>query len=86
MQIDIDKMPRYRSHKTVRALKIERVERAGVDYMIVFEGGELAAVVPTSFFARGQAQAGDYYVVYQDGYASWSPAKVFLEGYSLVEK
>ena len=26
--------------------------------------------------------AGGYYVVYKDGYKSWSPAKAFEDGYS----
>jgi len=27
---------------------------------------------------------GDYYVVYEDGYKSISPAKAFEEGYTLI--
>jgi len=26
-----------------------------------------------------------YYVVYEDGYESWSPTKEFQEGYELIE-
>lgn len=31
-------------------------------------------------------EAGGYYVVYEDGYASFSPAKAFEEGYTLLEQ
>lgn len=36
------------------------------------------------FFARGTPSVGDYYVVYEDGYTSWSPAKAFEDGYEKV--
>jgi hypothetical protein len=30
--------------------------------------------VPASFFAQGEPQEGDMFVLYEDGYKSWSPA------------
>lgn len=85
MGLDVEKMPLYRSHKEVRALEISQVDRHGVDYKIFFTDKAFEPiVVPTSFFARGVAQPQDFYVIYADGYASHSPAKAFLEGYSPV--
>lgn len=78
-------MPRYRSHKEVRALEIAKVDRVGVDFQISFVLDHAPITVQPTFFARGTAQPSDFYVVYADGYASWSPRKAFLDGYSLVE-
>jgi len=37
------------------------------------------------YFERCSVQAGGYYVVYKDGYESFSPAEAFEEGYTLIE-
>lgn len=37
---------------------------------------------PTGMFARGIPAPGDYIVIYDDGYKSWSPAKAFEDGYT----
>lgn len=83
-------MPRYQSHKKVWALKI-----AGIS----FGSEETAKITPADegyapFLTRpgwaGRYQPNDvadlgYYVVYEDGFTSWSPTKAFEEGYSLIE-
>ena len=76
----------YKSHKTVEASPIYRVNRARIvgdqSYLIV-NGGSLAIDVPEDFFARGVPEIGDYLVRYQpDGYLSWSPKHVFEAGYT----
>jgi hypothetical protein len=38
--------------------------------------------VPKSYVDKHDPQAGGYYVVYEDGYKSYSPAKAFEEGYT----
>lgn len=38
--------------------------------------------VPAGVFARGMPANGDYLVVYEGNYVSWSPKKAFEEGYS----
>jgi hypothetical protein len=35
-------------------------------------------------FARGMPNLGDYIVIYEDGYKSWSPAQAFEEGYARI--
>lgn len=34
---------------------------------------------------RGTEIDEGYYVVYDDGYASWSPSKAFEDGYTLIK-
>lgn len=74
-------MPRYQSHKRVYALKIARVEGC----TITPDDGRYAPIsVEPEMYLRYTPTAGDYYVVYDDGYKSFSPAKAFEDGYSLV--
>jgi hypothetical protein len=77
-------MPLYRCHKKVRALKIADVIVA--DAILIFEDKRFAELpVDPKLFARRLPEIGDYYVVYEDGYASISPAKTFEEGYAAVQ-
>lgn len=72
-------MPVYTSHKKVRALEIATV--AGHD--IGFFGADFPPLhCKPEMFARYTPMPGDFYVVYEDGYASFSPRKAFLEGYT----
>ena len=81
-------MPRYKCHKEVWALKIAALE--------VRENGS-AKIAPTDEgYAVFETKAGwadrfhgdendpGYYVVYRDGYASWSPTEAFEEGYTAI--
>jgi hypothetical protein len=78
-------MPRYVSHKKVWALEIAEVSLRGQtseDRKISFrDEGYAAIVAPGEMFSRYQPVSGDFYVVYADGYKSFSPRKAFLEGY-----
>lgn len=40
--------------------------------------------VDEAFMAKHKPEVGGYYVVYDDGYKSFSPAKAFEEGYTLI--
>lgn len=82
-------MPRYRCHKEVWALKIKRVYRTDPDKtatpneLLSFEDEGYAPLAVTYEWARKhRPQAGGYYVVYKDGYASYSPAEAFEDGYT----
>jgi len=81
-------MPRYKCHKEVHALKLAAVT--------VQEDGS-AIIQPTdvhysSFLAgskfverfKGTDDDPGYYVVYEDGYESWSPTKAFEDGYTAI--
>jgi hypothetical protein len=72
-------MPRYRSHKQVWALKIETINGHKLTFA---EKGYAPIMCDAPMFSRYQPVPGDFYVVYDDGYKSFSPAKAFEEGYT----
>ena len=79
-------LPRYRCHKRVWALKIKAIE-IPIDptqkpKIIPEDAGYSAVEVETSYIAKHSPSVGGYYVVYEDGYVSFSPAKAFEEGYT----
>jgi hypothetical protein len=85
-------MPQYQSHKKVHALKIASVEHLGCDSTtdeneIVLVGFEDTRFADRRFNLRGKPMpvVGGYFVQYEDGYESFSPAKAFEEGYTLLE-
>ncbi len=72
-------MPRYECHKKVWALKIARVSGC---WIYPEDVGYAAFQVDDDYLNKHDPQAGGYYVVYKDGYKSYSPAKAFEEGYT----
>lgn len=78
-------LPLYQCHKQVRAAKIAKVDTSFVRPEISFEDASLVPVAVTpAWFVKHQPQVGGYYVVYADGYASYSPAQAFEDGYSAI--
>ena len=86
-------LPRYKCHKEVRALKIASVHRASkfapdaaVGRLFISPEDERFESVEVSeeYVEKHNPQVGGYYVVYEDGYKSYSPAKAFEEGYTLI--
>ena len=86
-------MPCYRSHKRVWALKIAAIKRDGEgedretdgSAMITpVEAGYASFRVDHAYMHKHKPQVGGYYVVYADGYKSWSPAQAFEEGYTRI--
>jgi hypothetical protein len=78
-------MPRYRSHKEVCALKISESREVHEDGSVSFaiaDAGFAPFKVAREVVARYMPSAGDYIVVYADGYVSVSPAKAFEDGYT----
>jgi hypothetical protein len=41
--------------------------------------------VSAEYVMRHKPQVGGYYVVYPDGYKSWSPAEAFESGYTRIQ-
>lgn len=74
-------LPRYQSHKKVWALKIGGVENMTITPA---DEGYLPFIVDPQWILKHKPEAGGYYVVYDDGYASFSPAKAFEEGYTAL--
>lgn len=83
-------LPRFKSHKEVRAAKIKGYERVWDDrgvctgWMIHFVGGGHANV-GGQWMAEKRPEPGGYFVVYEDGYTSFSPAQAFENGYTRIE-
>lgn len=81
-------MPKYKCHKIVWALKIERIslDTKSAKKLMHFEDLGYAPIeLPGEFYERHKPENGGYYVVYEDGYKSFSPARAFEEGYALFE-
>ena len=83
-------LPVYKCHKEVRACKIGAIGQrivAGkgvVTEITPADGFESFEVVAADYMTKHQPEAGGYYVRYADGYESYSPAKAFEEGYTLL--
>jgi hypothetical protein len=83
-------LPKWRSHKIVQADKIDHRRTSGT---LVLESGaeiDLLDMAHADLGKRLDAMmpmqlSGGYYVRYEDGYESWSPAKAFEEGYTRVD-
>lgn len=79
-------MPRYQSHKKVWAFKIAEISEArtadGRAMITPAEKGYTPFEVSGDYMRKHEPKVGGYYVVYDDGYKSWSPAQAFEEGYT----
>lgn len=81
-------LPAYKCHKIVRAAKITEIEKhegdgTGHQTMIFGEVGAYQFLTD-AWNDRHKPQVGGYYVVYEDGYTSYSPAEAFESGYTKV--
>lgn len=86
-------MPKYQCHKKVWALKIRDIcqneaetEIVGGSWLIVPEDDTYAPfeVSHVDYVMKHKPKAGGYYVVYEDGYQSYSPAEAFESGYTKI--
>ncbi len=78
-------MPRYQCHKKVWALKIKDICVAGDNWLLWFEEEEFSPIqVSCAWRDKHNPQVGGYYVVYEDGYKSFSPADAFESGYTRI--
>ncbi len=78
--------PLYQSHKKVRAVKIVNIEHLEEERVLLtpeepFEPFE----VTIDWMTKRGAAVGGYYVQYEDGYTSYSPAGSFEKGNTLCE-
>ena len=85
-------LPQYKCHKVVGALKIKAVvdstmprsEADGTRSIVPEDGRYSPFHVSADYVRRHKPQAGGYYVSYEDGYESYSPAEAFESGYTLI--
>ena len=86
-----EQLQRYRCHKIVAAGKVVDVERYpdGSGLLVVKSRSPLwneAVPVSYEYMKKHKPLPGGYFVEYEDGYASWSPAEAFEAGYTRIEE
>ena len=92
MESEQREMPKYKCHKEVNALKIKSLratanpneETDGSLFMTPTEEGYSDVRLDREFVLKHKPQVGGYYVVYKDGYTSFSPCEAFEEGYTRI--
>lgn len=80
---------KYRSHKTVTATPIVRIDRLGFGTMpklFVLDPDGTEQFHPTEPNMASRAKVGDYAMIYRDGFQSLCPRKEFEDGYSAVRE
>ena len=86
-------MPKYNCHKKVWALKIKSIKLDGEgenretdgSAELTFERSEYEPMQANAEYMRKhKPESGGYYVVYEDGYSSFSPAQAFESGYTEI--
>lgn len=80
---DTSNMPLYVSHKEVHALEISGLGDYGPDGRVITFTDGSSRTIKREVFARYTPAPGDFYVVYRDGYESFSPRQEFLDGYTV---
>lgn len=78
-------LPRYRWNKATRAAKITAIRSVGDGFILVLGQVTRNVAVDDSWAGKFKPFIGGYYVVYDDGYTSFSPAPAFEEGYAKIE-
>ena len=80
-------MPKYKCHKEVWALKIAKIENIDEEHAIItpVEIDYAPFEVNAAYVKKHDPKVGGYYVVYKDGYKSFSPAEAFEDGYTKIQ-
>lgn len=85
----MSKMPHYQSHKIVQAAQIKSITYnensvPRVSMIVAGSDGDMEIVPDKTWLAKHQPEEGGYLVLYEDGYLSYSPAKPFKAGYTML--
>lgn len=79
-------MKKYQCHKVVKAVKCSDLTCLS-EYKNQIHGDDgLIYHITDNLFDRGKPTGSFYYIEYEDGYHSWSPADVFEKGYTIMEE
>jgi hypothetical protein len=83
---DTPGLPRYQCHKQVWALKISAIlhDEFGAAVISADGGTGFSVRVDTAYVEKHKPAAGGYWVKYDDGYQSYSPAAAFEAGYTRI--
>lgn len=85
-----EKMQQYKCHKTVKAFKILEILWDETNHAMMIQGDGEHDEIGSMFFKSQEwcdthkAKAGGYFVEYEDGYHSFSPAEAFESGYVII--
>lgn len=76
-------IPKYICHKKVGALKIKSIKQldAKGTGILSFHGSKQKKEVSAEWLLKNKPQVDGYFVIYEDGYESFSPAEPFESGY-----
>lgn len=77
-------MPRWKCHKEVYASKIIEIVKDHEGPKWLLECGLVVAVPQDVKLGKATTAIGGYYVLYDDGYESWSPYEAFQQGYTQI--
>lgn len=89
-------MPQYQCHKKVWALKIKAIvfdrnlakhenrETDGTATITPDDSGYAPFKVDAAYVTKHKPELGGFFVQYEDGYKSFSPAKAFEDGYTRI--
>lgn len=80
-------MPKYQCHKLKWALKIKSIDfnaEDGLEYLTPEDPKYSPIPITIEWEMKHNPEDGGYYVVYEDGYASFSPAEAFESGHTLI--
>lgn len=86
---DIGALPRFSCHKVVRAARVTGIRRDEADgHTTTLEFGDMGLEWPVThdFVKRHDPHVGGFFVVYDDGHQSFSPARAFLAGYEALPR
>lgn len=77
-------LAKWKCHKIVAAGKMLSMMPDDPTNVLVEDvnGAPTRVAMPENWTARGAPKIGDYIVIYDDGYKSWSPAAAFEAGYA----
>ena len=93
--VENSELPRYKCHKEVWALKIGDLREVPCSNEDGDSGAYAIHLVPHNtrfapfaltreYIAKHKPQVGGYWIQYEDGYTSYSPAAAFESGYTLI--
>lgn len=77
-------LPRFKCHKEVGAVKLKDVATMPDGSGQLVTMGVQVFNVSAEYMRKHEPKAGGYYVRYDDGYESFSPAAAFEAGYTLI--
>jgi len=79
-------LPKYTCNKVVQALKIEDIHKNSIGGVSIIPVGIFKSfTVSPEYVAKHNPVVGGYFVLYEDGYESFSPAEAFENGYTLMD-